>query len=321
MNDGSHMPCTSNIFSDILVILSPSNLPSTALSSAYFDASVILVSPMTPVKSRNKTLGSVPLNYLVLGVFCFIILGVYLTAMMMPAFEDINTGPGTNSLFTRHVLPLSQKLNAWLSVKETETDFQPTWNEEFWTPIDVEVEQDSMITLCKLNFREYWNTPHLYPMFRDLVELSGCRGDNRRRERMSVLLKEIADKEGTPGGRVLTPTGFVFHESRVGSTLIANTLASDPWALVFSESAPMSNAILLCDHCSRKKHKKLIRDVATLMGHSPFHKHLFFKFQSITSTKMDVVLEVNQYAATLFLSLRFIFFFLSTFCVLYFPFP
>jgi hypothetical protein len=29
--------------------------------------------------------------------------------------------------------------------------------------------------------------------------------------------------------RSIPPTGFVFHESRVGSTLVANILASNPW--------------------------------------------------------------------------------------------
>lgn len=38
--------------------------------------------------------------------------------------------------------------------------------------------------------------------------------------------------KGKPEGRVVYPTGFIFHESRVGSTLVANMLASNPWAMV-----------------------------------------------------------------------------------------
>ena len=34
------------------------------------------------------------------------------------------------------------------------------------------------------------------------------------------------------------PSGFVFHESRVGSTLVANMLAAVPTNIVYSESAP-----------------------------------------------------------------------------------
>jgi hypothetical protein len=77
----------------------------------------------------------------------------------------------------------------------------------------------------------------------------------------------------------------------VGSTLVANTLASDPFSMVFSESAPAANALLHCDSCTRERNVQLFRDVVTLMGRSPIHKRLFFKFQSITSTKMEIALE------------------------------
>eukprot|EP01035_Chromulina_nebulosa_P026497 gene26497-34697_t len=95
----------------------------------------------------------------------------------------------------------------------------------------------------------------------------------------------------TPRGRIVKPTGFVFHESRVGSTLVANSLASDPWSMVFSESAPTANALLHCNQCSKDIKIKIFRDVVTLMGNSPFHKRMFFKFQSIVTTEMEIVLE------------------------------
>lgn len=111
---------------------------------------------------------------------------------------------------------------------------------------------------------------------------------------MSTLVKEIKSDEaaGLPTGRVVQPTGFVFHESRVGSTLVANFLASDPWSLVFSESTPIANAILHCETCSNERKVQLFRDVVMLMGRSPFHRRLFFKFQSITCTKMEIALQV-----------------------------
>lgn len=168
----------------------------------------------------------------------------------------------------------------------------PDWSAEFWTPIDVEVSSaDPMVVLCKLAFHEHWKEPHKSPMFKDLVAISSCIGSNRRRERMSVLLKDIKEKSGTPAGRVIPPNGFVFHESRVGSTLVANMLATDPWALVFSESTPIANAIMHCDHCDRARKLEIFRNVLTLMGRSPFHKRLYVKFQSITTTKMDTALE------------------------------
>lgn len=173
----------------------------------------------------------------------------------------------------------------------------PPWNEEFWTPIEIRVDQadpqKSMVTLCKLNFKKYSESPNQLSKFKDLVEASACRGKNKYQEELHVLMEELKDKQakGLSTGNVVPPTGFVFHESRVGSTLVANLLASDPWSIVFSESQPIANALLHCHHCSREDILQLIRDVVTLMGRSPNHKRLFFKFQSIASTKMNLILD------------------------------
>ena len=51
----------------------------------------------------------------------------------------------------------------------------------------------------------------------------------------SILLQDELEKDPTTRGRVIPPTGFVFHESRVGSTLVANTLASNPWNMVLTK--------------------------------------------------------------------------------------
>eukprot|EP00596_Hydrurales_sp_CCMP1899_P003697 CAMPEP_0119045380 /NCGR_PEP_ID=MMETSP1177-20130426/39290_1 /TAXON_ID=2985 /ORGANISM="Ochromonas sp, Strain CCMP1899" /LENGTH=776 /DNA_ID=CAMNT_0007017035 /DNA_START=164 /DNA_END=2491 /DNA_ORIENTATION=+ len=191
---------------------------------------------------------------------------------------------------------LSQKILEWLPQglsshhSPEELFLYPDYSQEFWSPIDVDVTSDPMITMCKLNFKQYSETPHLYPMFRDLEGISGCRGQNKRRALLSVLMKEITDKKGTPEGNVITPTAFIFHESRVGSTLVANTLASDPFSMVYSESAPAANAILHCRTCTLERNVQIFRDVITLMGRSPVHKRVFFKFQSITSTKMHIAL-------------------------------
>lgn len=171
----------------------------------------------------------------------------------------------------------------------------PDWSREFWTPIDVEVNPvDPMVIMCHLDFQKHWKDPSASPMFKDLVGISNCVGTNRRRERLSVLLEEVRHLQASGALKVTPPTGFVFHESRVGSTLVANMLAADPFALVFSESAPLANAILHCGSmCSRAQQVQLFRDVATLMGASPIHNKFYAKFQSITTTKMDIALEVR----------------------------
>ena len=149
---------------------------------------------------------------------------------------------------------------------------------------------DPRVQLCKLNLGTYYSTPHLYPMFKDLVKLSKCYGSNLKTEPLSSLVARLVP---SGSGANKEPSGFVFHESRVGSTLIANMLGSDPRSLVFSESPPPMKA-LLHSKGSREKRNKLFRDVLMVMSASPIHEHVFFKFQSISNTAIDIALEVRS---------------------------
>ena len=84
-------------------------------------------------------------------------------------------------------------------------------------------------------------------MFKDLVRQSKCSGVNV----VTKPLDQVARMK-----TVLSPDGFVFHQSRVGSTLAANLLGSDPQNLVFSESAPPASTVygnldIVLDHFSR----------------------------------------------------------------------
>ena len=105
---------------------------------------------------------------------------------------------------------------------------------EHWTPIAL--VSSHQVSLCQLDFKTYSAQPYTYPMFKDLVKLSQCDKPGRSKtSSIKELLIEIEAAAGTPEGRVVYPSGFVFHESRVGSTLIANMLAADPGNMVFSE--------------------------------------------------------------------------------------
>mmetsp|Transcript_1970 Transcript_1970/g.4608 ORF Transcript_1970/g.4608 Transcript_1970/m.4608 type:complete len:546 (-) Transcript_1970:110-1747(-) len=263
--------------------------------------------PLTPSKGgRSKPKGGTGFLSVVICVLlcCMLGVGVLLMVTMLPS--DGATGPAINSLLgpssdasNSKLLSFSEKIAKWVprlqegqGLRGAEDRVTPPWEKEFWTPIDiVDVDSTPVVILCKLNFREYSEQPHLTSMFKDLVAKSKCMGGNRRRESLKSLLEEINDPNGGESARVVAPNGFVFHESRVGSTLVANFLASDPLSLVFSESAPAANALLHCDACTREHKVQLFRDVVTLMGRSPFHQHLFFKFQSITVTHMDIALE------------------------------
>lgn len=247
-----------------------------------------------------------PLVWVLILMSSMLLGGIIFTIFTVPAQLSNTSAYTTNSMLARAnqiEQSISAKIMSWLPHKSHAgiphdiEDILPDWDNvenKFWTPIDLDTSypNDPTVTLCHLNFKEYANAPHLYPMFRDLESASSCNGNNKRKEKLSVLMNEIKANEGNDKlGRVIKPNAFVFHESRVGSTLVANTLGSDPWALVFSESAPAASALLHCSSCSRQKNVQMFRDIVTLMGRSPFHKRLFFKFQSITSTKMDIALE------------------------------
>lgn len=258
-----------------------------------------------PKASGKSSCGCMAIMLLVLVL---VVTGTFLTMSMAPSGLDSSQGVSTNSLLARTIVErskkLSERIREWIGrtnddvAVDVEVAVPPPWEQEFWTPIDImNVGQDPIVILCKLNFQKYTENPHLAPMFKDLVGMSQCQGGNRRREFLKTLLEEIKNNPDLPSSRVVKPNGFVFHESRVGSTLVANFMASDPYALVFSESTPMASAILHCGSCSHEYSIKLFRDVTTLMGRSPFHKYLFFKFQSITVTNMNIALEVSRLSA------------------------
>ena len=141
-------------------------------------------------------------------------------------------------------------------------------------------------------------------MFRDLLKLSDCHSKNNM---ISIPITEVGDKkyqklyEKSHVPYEISPTGFIFHESRVGSTLVANMLSSDPYSMVFSESAPPASVLLHCKKCSKDDQLKLFKTVVSLMCRSTYHKYCFFKFQSITTTMMNLALKAFPQVPWIFL--------------------
>ena len=200
----------------------------------------------------GKKQGSGVIYYILLILTILVFIGLFFSFTMMPSGEQSNSnnGLGTNPIISRNTgggeklkpkpkpKPLIEKITNWIPKHHVNAsapdELLPDYSQEFWTPIDIEIDTDPIIVLCKLNFKQYSQAPHLYPMFKDLLGASGCTGSNKKRESLSTLMNEIEEdqKAGRPGGNVIKPTGFVFHESRVGSTLVANFLASDPYNMV-----------------------------------------------------------------------------------------
>ncbi|CAM9681193.1 unnamed protein product, partial [Phaeothamnion confervicola] len=78
----------------------------------------------------------------------------------------------------------------------------------------------------------------------------------------------------------MPPTGFVYHETRCGSTLAANMLASVPSHLMWSESTGPWKVLHTCKNCPTSQIVRYLRVVMGLMGRSQRHNRVFFKFQN-----------------------------------------
>ena len=127
-------------------------------------------------------------------------------------------------------------------------------------------------------------------MFRDLIEASQCSRQSIRMDLWTAVQQAKSVDAATPTRtKVLQLGGMVFHESRCGSTLVANALvASYPeFHRVYSESPPPITALHACDDdniCDKTLSDQLLADVLYLMSRTTVHdtaEKVFFKIQSI----------------------------------------
>jgi len=157
---------------------------------------------------------------------------------------------------------------------------------------------------CPINFAPQKENPPEVPMFRDVLARSHCDEDSGNIIRVdlkeAVELARKFDRENTNNlPVVLDLKGAVFHESRCGSTLAANSMmALNPEKhRVYSESAPPISALRSCGddyaNCSIKASANLLKDIIYLMGRSndPKEENLFFKFQSATTRNLETFRE------------------------------
>jgi hypothetical protein len=105
-----------------------------------------------------------------------------------------------------------------------------------WIPVRVYWEQDHpQVEWCYLGDKRF-----VEPFFVTTIKRSVRQPSNalvRRQTSMDVL----ADLQTTRPG--LPPTGFIFHMSRCGSTLVAQMLAALPQCVVLSEPPPIDDVL------------------------------------------------------------------------------
>jgi len=157
---------------------------------------------------------------------------------------------------------------------------------------------------CKLDFALHKNDPSKYPMFRFLLQASpDCDSPvsfdlqkitylaRQRDQQVEQGIIHTNNNNGAAVSKVLNVTAVAFHESRCGSTLVANSMiAMDPRKhRAYSESSPPVNALHICgdyfDKCSREQAAAILKDTIHMMSRTDDHREerVFFKFQSITS--------------------------------------
>lgn len=159
-------------------------------------------------------------------------------------------------------------------------DVQEGW---LWIPVAVDkfdsTSEDPLVKMCQVNYEKYSNEPWMLPMGGLLAINSGCaeiKNDHVQIMRLSVLEALLAES-AVP---VSSPTGFIFHETRCGSTLVANMLASVKSNVMWSESTGPWKVMHTCPKCERRQIVRFLKVIIDAMSRSPHHEHFYFKFQS-----------------------------------------
>jgi hypothetical protein len=158
---------------------------------------------------------------------------------------------------------------------------------------------------CVINWKLQADDPSTVPMFKDLEDQSIlCDGTLYSVDLWDITRKAtdydnrnhtFAATAPRPGQGPVKPTAVVFHETRCGSTLIANVLAafSPERSRVYSESPPPVAALSACDKgrpCDVGAQEALIQDVFYMMGRALEHnmrKFVFYKIQSVGVKYID----------------------------------
>jgi hypothetical protein len=157
------------------------------------------------------------------------------------------------NMFGGSVEPPKEASVVAISDNEDSTDL---W--QGWYPIDVSIRSgggEATFHMCKLQHALHFAHPDENPMFKDLVKSSNCHRTTKMLSESALKTILVAEK-----ANLIQPNGFVFHESRCGSTLVANMLTRyDESNLVYSESTPPSKILNHCNGCTAERKIELFK--------------------------------------------------------------
>lgn len=109
----------------------------------------------------------------------------------------------------------------------------------------------------------------------------------RRQTTLAELEAWVARSPGIP------PTGFIFHVSRCGSTLLAHLLGRLDGALVLSEPGPVDSLIRAGHRMGRDRQVALLRAMVGALGQAraPGQDRLFVKFDAWNTPQHELIRE------------------------------
>lgn len=149
---------------------------------------------------------------------------------------------------------------------------------------------------CHLDWSQHKQNPSIVPMFKDLIHQSPSCSKTIIYKDLYQAVQAARKYDAQHKGKIQVmypPRGIVFHESRVGSTLAANTLAAfqPERNRVYSESPPPITAAKLYESSNHPEQAiQLLQDVMYLMSRSNDiqERDTFFKIQSIGTKSIHV---------------------------------
>lgn len=137
-------------------------------------------------------------------------------------------------------------------------------------------------SFCPVSWKQQKQEPHTVPRYRNVYYTAKCRNHHLKDAEFDFkdLVKMTRRYDRLVGSgkiRHLKTSGFIFHESRTGSTLVANmlTVANPDTSRVYSEPEVLKKAM-------KSKNKQLVKDVLYMLqrSRSKTERRVFYKLKS-----------------------------------------
>jgi GNAT superfamily N-acetyltransferase len=228
------------------------------------------------------------------GIGTCLIRGLQATAAACGARLRLHVG------LTSAALPLYRRLGFLPVPAEVESDADSDlagavareleWCPEYWLPVHVVAHSERP----SVEWFDAGDTRLSQPFFVQEFQRAQYRNGTspKRPWRRTGPLAELLDEAARAPG--LAPSGFVFHMSRCGSTLLSQMLAADPDHLVLSEPTAVDQVLRTWWNSSLDAEARMaaLRAVLSVLGR-PRHgeRRLFVKFDAWHTTMLPALMQ------------------------------